>query len=76
MVGAKRKPPDTISVGLRTLQGCEKIRAEISLAPLQGANRSGLLTGGLSFAATSGYYLTTLRVATVNPPRVELTSRR
>src|SRR5438552_14983443 len=33
------------------------------LAPLQGAERSNPLTGGLRFAPTSGYSLATLRVA-------------
>ena len=31
------------------------------LAPLQGANHSSFLSGGLRFAATTGYYLAALQ---------------
>jgi hypothetical protein len=39
------------------------------MAPLQGAKLKQLLTGGLRFAATSGYSLATLWVADSLPPK-------
>ena len=33
------------------------------LAPLQGANHSSILSGGLRFASTTGYYLAALQAA-------------
>jgi len=53
------KPLDHDRLIKRTLKGCKKI----VLAPLQGAHDDYQFTGGLRFAATSGYYLATLRVA-------------
>jgi hypothetical protein len=50
---------------VRTPEGCESSCVSFGeeLAPLQGANRLNPRPGGLRFAATSGYFLTTLRVA-------------
>jgi len=42
------------------LKGCKEF--EDYLAPLQGCNQRTRRSGGLRFAPTSGYFLTSLRV--------------
>ena len=58
MVEAERRPPDQAR-DRRHPGGVQ--HPVFGLAPLQGANHSSFLSGGLRFAATTGYYLAALQ---------------
>ena len=52
-----------------TLEGCQK-----TVAPLQGADELLLVSGGLRYGATTGYYLTAFQAG--NPSRLLLALTR
>jgi len=64
IVAGGRRPPERNSIVRRHPEGVQDvpISRHKALAPLQGANYQDA-PGGLRSAPTSGYFLTTLRVA-------------